>query len=141
MGFTFSGGYTNAGAAPIAGSARDFRVGSNANQIGFSTGNLTGASSSDAAIRTLVSGSISAALENVKKGVREVGSFMARLTFKEDALTVQYINTESAYNRIMNANMAEEQVEASKFMILQQTAVAMLAQANIAPQFLLTLFR
>jgi flagellin len=66
---------------------------------------------------------------------------MARLTFKEDSLTVQYINTEAAYNRIMNANMAQEQVEASKFMILQQTATAMLAQANVAPQFLLTLFR
>jgi flagellin len=37
--------------------------------------------------------------------------------------------------------MAEEQVESSKYAILQQTAVAMLAQANVAPQFLLTLFR
>jgi len=133
VGFSFSGAAT--------GSARSFVVGTSLNQIGFSTTSLTGASSSDVATRTAVSGSISAALENVKKGVREVGSFMARLTFKEDALTVQYINTEAAYNRIMNANMAEEQVEASKFMILQQTAVAMLAQANVAPQFLLTLFR
>jgi len=41
----------------------------------------------------------------------------------------------------MNANMAEEQVEASKLSILQQTATAMLAQANVSPQFLLTLFR
>ena len=63
------------------------------------------------------------------------------MTFKEDSLTVQYINTEAAYNRIMNANMAQEQVEASKFAILQQTVVAMLAQTNVAPQFLLTLFR
>jgi flagellin len=41
----------------------------------------------------------------------------------------------------MNANMAEEQVNASKFQILQQTATAMLAQANAAPQFLLSLFQ
>jgi flagellin len=41
----------------------------------------------------------------------------------------------------MNANMAEEQVESSKYQILQQTATAMLAQANVAPQFLLSLFR
>ena len=73
--------------------------------------------------------------------MRKVGAFKARLTFKEDSLTVQYINTEAAYNRIMNANMAQEQVEASKFVILQQTATAMVAQANVAPQFLLTLFR
>jgi flagellin-like hook-associated protein FlgL len=32
-------------------------------------------------------------------------------------------------------------VEASKFLILQQTATAMLSQANMAPQFLLSLFQ
>ncbi|MCX8062364.1 MAG: flagellin [Anaerolineales bacterium] len=84
---------------------------------------------------------IEAALNVVKAGISQVGAFTARLTFKEEALAVQYTNTESAYNRIMNANMAEEQVEASKFLILQQTATAMLAQANVAPQFLLSLFR
>ena len=42
---------------------------------------------------------------------------------------------------LMNANMAEEQVNASKYLVLQQTAVAMLAQANQAPQFLLSLFQ
>jgi flagellin-like hook-associated protein FlgL len=41
----------------------------------------------------------------------------------------------------MNADMAAEQVEASKYQILQQTSVAMLAQSNSAPQFLLSLFR
>lgn len=81
------------------------------------------------------------ALKVVKAGVSQIGSFTARLNFKEEALNVQYANTESAYNRIMNANMAEEQVESSKFLILQQTATAMLAQANVAPQFLLSLFR
>jgi len=81
------------------------------------------------------------ALDVVKAGVSQIGSFTARLNFKEEALTVQYTNTESAYNRIMNANMAEEQVEASKYAILQQTATAMLSQANVAPQFILSLFR
>ena len=94
---------------------------------------------SDLAVQ--LSQKIDAALRKVMTGVMDVGAFTARLTFKEDTLRVQYINTESAYNRIMNANMAEEQVEASKFAILQQTATAMLAQANLAPQFLLALFR
>jgi flagellin len=84
---------------------------------------------------------VEGALNIVKEAISQVGAFSARLTFKEEALAVQYTNTESAYNRIMNANMAEEQVEASKFLILQQTATAMLAQANVAPQFLLSLFR
>jgi len=81
------------------------------------------------------------ALNKVRNAVMDVGSFQARLIFKEDTLKIQYTNTESAYNRIMNANMAQEQVEASKFAILQQTATAMLAQANVAPQFVLSLFQ
>ena len=84
---------------------------------------------------------IGAAVDLVKSGISDVGAFTARLTFKEEAMTVAHANTEAAYNRIMNANMAEEQVEASKLLILQQTATAMLAQANAAPQFLLSLFR
>jgi flagellin len=85
--------------------------------------------------------SIQDAIQMVKTGIVEVGSMSARLSFKEEAMTSAYINTEAAYNRIMNANMAEEQVNASKYLILQQTATAMLAQANMAPQFILQLFR
>jgi flagellin len=85
--------------------------------------------------------SIQSAINLVKTGISDVGSFSARLSFKEDAINIQYTNTEAAYNRIMNANMAEEQVEASKLTILQQTATAMLAQANSAPQFILSLFQ
>jgi flagellin len=84
---------------------------------------------------------IESAVDTVTAGIADVGSFTARLTFKEEALTVAHENTEAAYNRIMNANMAEEQVESSKLLILQQTSTAMLAQANLAPQFLLSLFQ
>jgi flagellin len=84
---------------------------------------------------------IDSVLDKVRNGVMDVGAFEARLIFKEDTLKIQYTNTESAYNRIMNADMASEQVEASKFSILQQTATAMLAQANVAPQFILQLFQ
>jgi flagellin len=41
----------------------------------------------------------------------------------------------------MNPDMAEKQVNARSTQILQQTATAMLAQANSAPQFILSLFR
>ncbi len=80
-------------------------------------------------------------LDVVSSQLSKIGSLNGSLTFKEDQISVAQINTEGAYNRIMNANMAEEQVNASKLMILQQTATAMLAQANAAPQFLLSLFR
>jgi flagellin len=81
------------------------------------------------------------ALDKVNSALSGLGSLMARLSFKEEAISTAQVNVEGAYNRIMNANMAEEQVNASKYSILQQTATAMLAQANAAPQSLLTLFR
>jgi|YNPMSStandDraft_2_1061718.scaffolds.fasta_scaffold00224_2 flagellin len=80
-------------------------------------------------------------LDYVAKQMSTLGAFIGRLNFKEDQVAAAQINVEAAYNRIMNSNMAEEQVNASKYLILQQTATAMLAQANTAPQFLLSLFR
>jgi flagellin len=103
--------------------------------------NNTNLAVTDTSAAATAMGNIESSLDVVKAGISQIGSFTARLTFKEEALTVQHANTESAYNRIMNANMAEEQVEASKLMILQQTATAMLSQANVAPQFLLSLFK
>jgi flagellin len=94
-----------------------------------------------ATTRSQAFNAIDNAVNVVKQGVAQIGAFTAQLTFKEEGLMVAHANTEAAYNRIMNANMAEEQVEASKLTILQQTATAMLAQANAAPQFLLSLFR
>jgi flagellin len=84
---------------------------------------------------------VNSALDRVTSALSDLGSLMARLTFKEDSVATAQINVEASYNRIMNANMAEEQMNASKFAILQQTGIAMLAQANQAPQNLLSLFR
>lgn len=108
--------------------------------LGVNSLDVSGTSGSATNISTALT-AITDAIDTVKGGISGVGAFGARLSFKEEALTVQYTNTEAAFNRIMNANMAEEQVEASKFSILQQTSTAMLAQANVAPQFLLSLFR
>ncbi|HVP21260.1 MAG TPA: flagellin [Anaerolineaceae bacterium] len=103
--------------------------------------NVRGFSDSDLQDSTKCLDLVTKAIDLVKTGISDEGSFTARLSFKEDAMNVQYTNTEAAYNRIMNANMADEQVQASKLLILQQTSTAMLAQANTAPQFLLSLFR
>lgn len=81
------------------------------------------------------------AIKSVNAQMSSLGAITGRLTFKEDQVSAAQINVEAAYNRIMNADMAEEQVESSKYQILQQTATAMLAQANAAPQFLLSLFK
>ncbi len=84
---------------------------------------------------------VQSALDKVSSALASLGSLMARMEFKEEQVANSQVNVEASYSRIMNANMAEEQVNASKFAILQQTATAMLAQANQAPQTLLSLFR
>lgn len=135
--FAFVAGTTivaSQGFAPIGASGSA----ASASGLGLNDAVLT---ITDSATAGSAMSSINTALNIVKEGISQVGAFSARLTFKEEALTVAHANTEAAYNRIANANMAEEQVEASKYLILQQTATAMLAQANAAPQFLLSLFR
>lgn len=77
----------------------------------------------------------------VSDRLQTLGAMSSRLSFKEENLASAQVNTEAAYNRIMNADMARTQLEATKNQILQQTATSMLAQANQAPQGLLQLFR
>jgi flagellin len=90
--------------------------------------------------RTLMT-TLESKLDSVNAIMAKIGAFTGRLEFKEDQVMAAQINVEASYNRIMNANMAEEQVNSSKFQILQQTAIAMLAQANQAPASLLSLFK
>ena len=110
--------------------------GSTGLQLSDTTLNISDSTSAGTAMTA-----IDAALNIVKEGISQEGAFSARLTFKQQSLTVQDANTQAAYNRIANANMAQEQVDASKLTILQQTSNAMLAQANQAPQYLLKLFQ
>jgi len=134
--FSFVAG-SGSGAQITANQGFQATAASGATGLGLDSGSLSVANLQSGSAAT----SISNALSIVKQGLSQIGAFEARLQFKSDALTVQQTNTEAAYNRIMNANMAQEQVDATKFQILQQTATAMLAQANTSPQFLLSLFK
>ena len=84
---------------------------------------------------------VNTAMDTVNSSLASLGSLMARLSYKAEQVANAQVNIEGSYSRIMNANMAEEQMNASKYSILQQVAVSMLAQANQAPQSLLALFR
>jgi flagellin len=105
------------------------------------TNGATGTALSSAADYGQLMTYLESKLDTVNEQMAKLGAFTGRLTFKEDQVMASQINVEASYNRIMNANMAEEQVNASKFLILQQTSIAMLGQANQAPQFLLSLFK
>jgi len=83
---------------------------------------------------------IDAAMTAASNGLTELGSLVNRFTAKEDMISVAQINTEAAYSRIYNADMALEQLEATKYQILQQTSMMMLTQANMSAASVLSLF-
>jgi flagellin len=115
-----------------------FAVVGNFNSSALSVSNLTVAS------QTLASaslGSIDAALVSVSSLLQNIGAKTQRLGVKEISLQTNYSNTEAARSRIEDADLAKEQLEASKYLILQQTATAILAQANVQPQSILSLFQ
>ncbi|MFC1564081.1 flagellin [candidate division KSB1 bacterium] len=85
-------------------------------------------------------GSVNDALDTVASELQSVGATIARLTTKESTLNIAITNTESTRSRIIDADIASEQLEATRNLILQQTATAQLAQANITPQNVLALF-
>jgi flagellin len=93
------------------------------------------------ALASLSLGSVSAALTSVKTALQAVGALMNRFQVKTDNLSVARLNVTAASARIMDADLAVEQLEASKLQILQQTATAQLAAANVAPASILSLFR
>ncbi|NOY57541.1 MAG: hypothetical protein GXO75_01225 [Calditrichaeota bacterium] len=81
------------------------------------------------------------AISDVSKALSYIGANVNRLSYQEETLTVAQVNTDAARSRIQDADMAYEQLQETKLRILQQTATAMLAQANTSPQAILSLFR
>ncbi|KAB2925634.1 MAG: flagellin [Bacteroidetes bacterium] len=85
--------------------------------------------------------SVDTALTTINTEIGKIGAHVNRLQTKEANITTAITNTEAAKSRIMDADVAKEQILASKLSILQQTSTAQLAQANSSPQAFLSLFR
>jgi len=95
---------------------------------------------SDAAAARGTIGSIDSAISKVSEQMSTIGDSQSRLTFKADNLETSKTNYEAARSRIEDADFAQEQMNIVKLQILQQTGSASFAQANAAPQSVLSLF-
>ena len=84
------------------------------------------------------------ALSNLKTAVSsalgKIGNFSQRLDIKEDTLNVAIANAEASVSRLFDADMALEQLNATRGTIKSQAATAMLSQLNLSPQQVLQLF-
>lgn len=83
---------------------------------------------------------VDAAMELIADSLQNLGATISRMGVKENTLRIAITNTEATRGRIEDADIAFEQLNSTKLQILQQTATAQLAQANITPQNVLALF-
>ena len=77
------------------------------------------------------------AINQVASAVNQLGIDQTKLSIREEINTQAINSNKSARSRIEDADFAQEQSNAVKLQILQQTAIASLAQANAAPQAVL----
>jgi flagellin len=119
-----------------------FQVGANDNDtISVTTESLGGKVGSIDVSQTDAISAIDAAIGNVSTLRSTFGAVQNRLEHTLNNLATYQENLTASESRIRDVDMASEMVEFSKDQILQQAGTSMLAQANQAPQAVLSLLR
>jgi flagellin len=119
-----------------------FQVGANDNdQITVTTESLGGKVGSIDVSQTSAISAIDAAIQNVSTLRSTFGAVQNRLEHTLNNISTYQENLTASESRIRDLDMASEMVSFSKDQILQQAGTSMLAQANQAPQAVLSLLR
>ncbi|MFO7446338.1 MAG: flagellin [Ignavibacteriaceae bacterium] len=105
--------------------------------LGSITTGGTGAASST----NITSISVDSLQTEVQNALGKIGNFVQRLDVKEDYLSSAISNATASVSRLFDADMAMEQLNATKGQIGGQVATSMVAQLNASPQSLLSLFQ
>ncbi len=103
---------------------------------GVTASTLTGLTSA-----TVAAASVATIATNAETALQKIGSLLQRLDVKETNINSAVTNIEASKSRIMDADVAMEQVAVTKLNILQQMGIAQLSQANASPQQYLQLFK
>ncbi|MCE1188450.1 MAG: flagellar biosynthesis protein FliC [Ignavibacteria bacterium] len=90
---------------------------------------------------TTLQGNLSTLKSEVTAALGKIGNFVQRLDIKEETLNISMSNAQASTSRLFDADMAMEQLNATRGSILGQAATSMVAQLNSAPQAVLSLFR
>jgi flagellin len=119
-----------------------FQVGANDNDtISVDTASLGGKVGSIDVSQANAISAIDSAINNVSTLRGSFGAVQNRLEHTLNNLATYQENLTASESRIRDVDMASEMVEFSKDQILQQAGTSMLAQANQAPQAVLSLLR
>jgi flagellin len=92
-----------------------------------------------AALASTAMGAIDSALSSMNVYMASVGAYQNRLQYTMENLAISIENYSASESAIRDADMAYEMTMFTKNQILQQTGIAMLSQANQAPQQILSL--
>ena len=109
---------------------------SNTTGLSIATLSLTTQGAANSAIDTL-----DAAIETISTTRGKIGAYQNRLDSMIDSLGVASENAGAANSRIRDADVAKAVSEMVRTQILQQSTMAVLAQANQAPQMALQLLK
>jgi flagellin len=128
------------------GGTVSFQVGANdGDVITVATASLGSTLGSDFATLSLAGSDAIADIDTAISGVSalrgQFGAVQNRLEHAMQATAVYHENLVASESRIRDVDMAAEMVNLSKQQILQQAGTSMLAQANQAPQQVLSLIR
>ena len=137
------------------GSAATFQIGANEGdtlQVGFANAQTAAYAGFDAAITAFSSGlnsttagALISATDNAIATVSSIrggyGAVENRLSHTVSSISVASENLNASESRIKDLDVASEMVNFTKTQILQQAGTSILAQANSAPQSILTLLR
>lgn len=94
---------------------------------------------SDASSARAAMDAIDTAITSINQFMSQIGANQNRLQYTMENLEVSIENFSASESTIRDVDMAEEVTNFTKNQILQQSGIAMLAQANTAPQRLLQL--
>jgi flagellin len=142
------------GTSLLDGTNVTFQVGAATGETIATTGfNLSGAAGAATVVALSASGATSAdlsalSLDNIDTAIKNVstaragfGAIQNRLEHRLNNLATYQENLVASESRIRDVDMASEMVKFTKLQILQQAGTSMLAQANQAPQGVLSLLR
>jgi flagellin len=110
------------------------------NQISFSLSSISFSSLGSAGAAGAIS-AIDQAITSVSSARSTLGAIQNRLEHAVDNLGVYQENISAAESRIRDVDIAAETVNFTKLQILSQSGTAMLAQANSAPNNVLSLLK
>ena len=138
---TFQVGANTAGADQIAVNLGTAAFGSGSTVTSFDSSGLAVATLDLTTAGTAAIAAIDTAIKGVSTARATLGAYQNRFEHTINNLSVAVENLSASESRIRDTDMAQEMVSFTRSQILTQAGTSMLAQANQAPQNVLSLLR